>query len=91
MFETPVFVRSTAHSAVLYWDKPAAAGAGAKYTVCLDGKPVAECDRTHFTLKDLRSQTDYRADVFFAGRCLGSCGVRTEQVKKRTKVTKTPP
>ena len=90
MFETHVFVRSTAHSAMLYWDKPAAAEAGAKYTVCLDGQPVAECDRTHFTLEDLRSQTDYRADVFFAGRCLGSCAVRTAPVKNRIDVTEAP-
>ena len=66
MFEAHVFARSTAHSAVLYWDKPAAAGAGAQYTVYLGGQPVATCGRTHFTLTDLRSQSDYQADVFTA-------------------------
>ena len=48
MFESHVFARSTAHSAVLYWDKPAAAKAGAQYTVYLGGQPVATCGRTPF-------------------------------------------
>ena len=90
MFESHVFARSAAHSAVLYWDKPAAAKAGAQYTVYLDGQPAATCDRTHFTLTDLRSQADYRADVFFAGRCVGSCKFRTTPVKHRIDVTEAP-
>lgn len=90
MFESHVFARSAAHSAVLYWDKPAAAKAGAQYTVYLDGQPAATCDRTHFTLTDLRSQADYRADVFFAGRCVGSCEFRTTPVKHRIDVTEAP-
>ena len=90
MFETHVFARSTAHSAVLYWDKPAAAGAGAQYTVYLDGQPVATCGRTHFTLTDLRSQSDYQADVFFGHQCVGSCVFRTTPVKNRLDVTEAP-
>ena len=83
MFETHVFARSTAHSAVLYWDKPAAAGAGAQYTVYLGGQPVATCCRTHFTLTDLRSQSDYQADVFFGHQCVGSCVFRTSSILRR--------
>ena len=30
MFENHLFARTTAHHAVLYWDKPAAAGAQAE-------------------------------------------------------------
>ena len=90
MFETHVFARSTAHSAVLYWDKPAAAGAGAQYTVYLGGQPVATCGRTHFTLTDLRSQSDYQADVFFGHQCVGSCVFRTTPVKNRLDVTEAP-
>ena len=90
MFETHVFARSTAHSAVLYWDKPAAAGAGAQYTVYLGGQPVATCGRTHFTLTDLRSQNDYQADVFFGHQCVGSCVFRTTPVKNRLDVTEAP-
>lgn len=90
MFETHVFARSTAHSAVLYWDKPAAAGAGAQYTVYLGGQPVATCCRTHFTLTDLRSQSDYQADVFFGHQCVGSCVFRTTPVKNRLDVTEAP-
>ena len=90
MFEAHVFARSTAHSAVLYWDKPAAAGAGAQYTVYLGGQPVATCGRTHFTLTDLRSQSDYQADVFFGHQCVGSCVFRTTPVKNRLDVTEAP-
>ena len=79
-----------AHSAVLYWDKPAAAGAGAQYTVYLGGQPVATCCRTHFTLTDLRSQSDYQADVFFGHQCVGSCVFRTTPVKNRLDVTEAP-
>ena len=49
-------------------DQPIAAKAGAQYTVYLDGL-VATCGRTHFTLIDLRSQSDYQADVFFGHQC----------------------
>ena len=90
MFELHVFARSTAHSAVLYWDKPAAAGAGAQYTVYLGGQPVATCGRTHFTLTDLRSQSDYQADVFFGHQCVGSCVFRTTPVKNRLDVSEAP-
>ena len=90
MFESHVFARSTAHSSVLYWDKPAAAKAGAQYTVYLDGQPVATCGRTHFTLTDLRSQSDYQADVFFGHQCVGSCVFRTTPVKNRLDVTEAP-
>lgn len=90
MFETHVFARSTAHSSVLYWDKPAAAGAGAQYTVYLGGQPVATCGHTHFTLTDLRSQSDYQADVFFGHQCVGSCVFRTTPVKNRLDVTDAP-
>ena len=90
MFESHVFARSTAHSAVLYWDKPAAAGAGVQYTVYLGGQPVATCGRTHFTLTDLRSQSDYQADVFFGHQCVGSCVFRTTPVKNRLDVTEAP-
>ena len=40
MFESHLFARCTAHHAVLYWDKPAAAGAQAEYTVYLNNEPV---------------------------------------------------
>ena len=90
MFESHVFARSTAHSSVLYWDKPAAAKAGAQYTVYLDGQPVATCGRTHFTLTDLRSQSDYQADVFFGHQCVGSCVFRTTPDKTRIDVTEAP-
>mgnify|MGYP000100578260 CR=1 FL=1 len=90
MFESHVFARSTAHSAVLYWDKPAAAKAGAQYTVYLGGQPVATCGRTHFTLTDLRSQSDYQADVFFGHQCVGSCVFRTTPIKNRLDVTEAP-
>ena len=71
MFESHVFARSTAHSAVLYWATHAAAKAGAQYTVYLGGQPVATCGRTHFTLADLRSQSYYQADVCFGHQCVG--------------------
>ena len=85
------FLHAVPHtSAVLYWDKPAAAGAGARYTVYLGGQPVATCCRTHFTLTDLRSQSDYQADVFFGHQCVGSCVFRTTPVKNRLDVTEAP-
>ena len=90
MFETHVFARSTADCIVLYWDKPAAAGAGATYTVCLNGQPVGECGRTHLRLYDLQPQTDYRVDVFYAGTCVGSCMARTTPEKRRIDVTEAP-
>ena len=43
-----------------------------------------------FTLTDLRSQSDYQADVFFGHQCVGSCVFRTTPVKNRLDVTEAP-
>ena len=51
---------------------------------------MATCGRTHFTLTDLRSQSDYQADVFFGHQCVGSCVFRTTPVKNRLDVTEAP-
>ena len=76
MFESHLFARCTAHHAVLYWDKPAAAGARAEYTVYLNNEPVGTTHRTHYTLDKLEPQTEYRVDVVFENQPVGACMLR---------------
>lgn len=90
MFESHLFARCTAHHAVLYWDKPAAAGAQAEYTVYLNNEPVGTDNRTHYTLKDLEPQTEYRVDVVFENQPVGACMLRTGVEKNRINVTEAP-
>lgn len=90
MFESHLFARCTAHHAVLYWDKPAAAGARAEYTVYLNNEPVGTADRTHYTLQDLEPQTEYRVDVVFDKQIVGACMLRTGVEKNRINVTEAP-
>ncbi|WP_294570638.1 glycoside hydrolase family 28 protein [uncultured Subdoligranulum sp.] len=90
MFETHLFARSTAHHAVLYWDKPAAAGAQAEYTVYLNNEPVGTATRTHYTLSGLEPQTEYRVDVVFDNQPVGACMLRTGAEKQRINVTEAP-
>lgn len=90
MFENHLFARTTAHHAVLYWDKPASAGTQAEYTVYLNGEPVADTDRTHYTLDGLEPQTQYRVDVVFGGQPVGACLLYTGAEKHRIDVTEAP-
>lgn len=90
MFENHLFARTTAHHAVLYWDKPASAGTQAEYTVYLNGEPVADTDRTHYTLDGLEPQTQYRVDVVFGGQPVGACLLYTGTEKHRIDVTEAP-
>ena len=90
MFESHLFARCTAHHAVLYWDKPAAAGAQAEYTVYLNNEPVGTADRTHYTLENLEPQTEYRVDVVFDNQPVGACMLRTGAEKQRINVTEAP-
>ena len=90
MFETHLFARCTAHHAVLYWDKPAAAGAQAEYTVYLNNEPVGTATRTHYTLSGLEPQTEYRVDVVFDNQPVGACMLRTGAEKQRINVTEAP-
>lgn len=90
MFENHLFARTTAHHAVLYWDKPASAGTQAEYTVYLNGEPVADTDRTHYTLDGLEPQTQYRVDVVFGGQPVGACLLYMGAEKHRIDVTEAP-
>ena len=90
MFESHLFARCTAHHAVLYWDKPAAAGARAEYTVYLNNEPVGTTHRTHYTLDKLDPQTEYRVDVVFENQPVGACMLRTGAEKQRINVTEAP-
>lgn len=90
MFESHLFARCTAHHAVLYWDKPAAAGAQAEYTVYLNNESAGTTDRTHFTLENLEPQTEYRVDVVFENQPVGACMLRTGAERQRINVTEAP-
>lgn len=90
MFENHLFARTMAHHAVLYWDKPAAAGAQAEYTVYLNNEPVGTATRTHYTLQGLEPQTEYRVDVVFENQPVGACLLRTGAEKNRINVTEAP-
>lgn len=70
-------VRSTANSAVLYWDKPADALPRGQYAVLLDGRAVGTTEKTHFLLENLRPDTAYTAAVVRAGHPPVQIAVRT--------------
>ena len=76
MYESHLFARCTAHHAVLYWDKPAAARAQQTYTVYLNNQQTATTDRTHYTLGGLEPQTEYRVDVLCGDQPVGACLLR---------------
>ena len=83
MYESHLFARCTAHHAVLYWDKPAAARAQQTYTVYLNNQQTATTDRTHYTLGGLEPQTEYRVDVLCGDQPVGACMLRTGAEKNR--------
>ncbi|WP_300366768.1 glycosyl hydrolase family 28 protein [uncultured Subdoligranulum sp.] len=90
MYESHLFARCTAHHAVLYWDKPAAARAQQTYTVYLNNQQTATTDRTHYTLGGLEPQTEYRVDVLCGDQPVGACLLRTGAEKNRINVTEAP-
>ncbi len=90
MYESHLFARCTAHHAVLYWDKPAAARAQQTYTVYLNNQETATTDRTHYTLSGLEPLTEYRVDVLCGDQPVGACLLHTGAEKRRLNVTEAP-
>ncbi|MCH4192947.1 MAG: glycosyl hydrolase family 28 protein [Butyrivibrio sp.] len=81
----------------LYWEKTAEFAADSEYEIICNEEVKGCTGRTHFTLTDLRPDTDYRISVQMwekgnSGKAhlLGKCTVRTLQQKKRIDVTEEP-
>lgn len=83
-------VRTTADTAVLYWDKPGDADAEATYDVCLDGLHVTTTNKTHWTLEKLQPEHSYRATVCYNRTEIGAVNFQTKKVLRRINVTEEP-
>lgn len=77
---------TTATTATLWWEKPAAVGPDVRYNVCLDGSNAGETDRTHFTFENLSPDTEYTADVTLDGVAIAAFRFRTEKTRRRLDV-----
>ena len=71
----------------LWWEQPAEAMRNAVYTVLLDGRPVAEVNRTHVTVEHLAPGTSYDVQVCLGGELIGETAAKTAAVKKPMDVT----
>lgn len=74
----------------LWWEQPEDAPRNAVYTVVLDGKPVAEVNRTHAELAALRPETDYHIQVCLGGELIGEITAKTATLRERIDVTQAP-
>ena len=72
---------ATADSLTLYWDKPADAEAEESFRILLNGEPVGETRRTHYTLQGLLPDTAYRVGVCREKESAGLT-VRTARVRR---------
>ena len=53
----------THNSATLYWDKPLDANETTSYKILLDGKPLGETKKTHYTVKSLTPSTKFNVKI----------------------------
>lgn len=87
---TEVFFAALEEEATLWWDQPDQAPCPARYTVLLDGKPVAETERTHCTLTGLAQEKAYCAQVCLGSKVIGEITVTAAPPRRRIDVTKPP-
>ena len=83
-------IRCTEDYAVLYWNKPAAAPAGAEYTVSLNGEVIGRTDKTHFTIEGLSYGSAFRVDVVSGSYCVGTATLQFGHEKRRIDITEAP-
>ena len=74
----------------LWWEQPEDAPRNAVYVVLLDGRPVAEVNRTHVTVEHLTPETSYDVQVCLGGELIGETAAKTAAVKKPMDVTLPP-
>ncbi len=63
MKENKLYTLVTSDTAVIYWYKPDEMSDELSYTVYLDGKECGKTDKTHYTIKKLKSNRKYRVKV----------------------------
>ena len=90
MLQNSIYVRCTEDYAVLSWDKPASAPAGALYEVRLNGESVGRTDKTHFTVEGLPYGTEYRVEVVSGNYLVGSAALTFGKEKHRIDITTAP-
>ena len=74
----------------VWWEQPEDAPRNAVYTVLLDGKPVADVNRTHAELTGLRPETEYDVQVCLGGELIAETTAKTAGEKRRIDVTLPP-
>lgn len=87
---TEVFFAATDTTLTLWWDQPEQAPAPARYSVLLDGKPVAETERTHCQLTGLAPETEYCAQICLGSEPIGEINASTGITRRRIDVTQAP-
>ncbi|MBQ7655920.1 MAG: glycoside hydrolase family 28 protein [Clostridia bacterium] len=74
----------------VWWEQPEDAPKDAVYTVLLDGKPFAECYRTHETLGQLQPGTRYDVQICLRGELIGEITAQTAAPREPIDVNKAP-
>ena len=77
-------------SLALWWEQPEDAPRNAVYTVLLDGKPVADVNRTHAELEHLLPETEYNVQVCLGSELIGEITAKTAAARSRIDVTLPP-
>ena len=97
MKENKLYTLVTSDTATIYWYKPVELTDELSYTVYLDGKECGKTDRTHFTIKKLKSNHKYRVKVEYTIKKKSARAVKIDKVsfvtpkeKKIIDVTKEP-
>ena len=87
--------RATGSEAEIFWDLPVDADPSFSYRVLVDGQLAGGTDKTHFTLKGLLPNKEYKVDVFMhspkgVSTLLGNITVKTAKLKRPIDVTFPP-
>ncbi|MBQ3968592.1 MAG: hypothetical protein II688_07885, partial [Lachnospiraceae bacterium] len=62
------YYRTTDKDITFFWEIEEGAEKGGVYTVNVSGVGTFETKVTHFTVHDLRPDTEYKAEIFFKGQ-----------------------
>lgn len=88
-----LFVCSTHDTLTLFWDKPESAEAEQMYLVLLNDQPVAQIQRTHYTIEGLEPDSVYDVGITCetkAGKIWRCSQGRTTALRRRIDISKPP-
>ncbi|ETP71145.1 hypothetical protein UYO_2907 [Lachnospiraceae bacterium JC7] len=80
MKENKLYILLTSDTAEIYWYKPEEVTEELSYTVYLDGKECGKTDRTHYTIKKLKSNHKYRVKVEYSTNKKSAKAVKIDKV-----------